>query len=425
MRRLTRYLTNMRRIFAVMITFGVIIGIAFPYAVDPFVEWDPDRKLLFRLTCIAAGLAVGSFCYLLVKITLYQRNLLLARAKKEWETSFDALTEGVVVVDADGLVARANSSFAGMFGLTTQELLGKPAVDLARQRGWGDCLLEKALNTGESQSGEGVAGGRILIQTAEPIFETDGRVIGCVGVLRDMTDDRRLRQELIQSAKMAAVGRLVAGAAHELNNPLTGVVAMSQLLLSHDLDRDMRRDLEKIVQEGKRAADIVTHLLSFIQESKTEMRELDVNLVLNDVLTVRSAGLQGSGVTLERCSSQGLPLVLADRVQLSRLFVNLIDNAEHAVAGNGGGRLLITTESSQGYVRVHFADDGPGIAPEAKEQVFDPFFTTKGIGEGAGLGLSVCFGIAQDHGGHIRLEEGTVRGAHFVVELPVAQAAAA
>jgi len=403
----------------------LLIGIAFPYAVDPFVEWDPDRKLLFRLTCIAAGLAVGSCCYYLVKVTLYQRNLLLAHAKKEWETSFDALTEGVVVVDADGIVTRANRSFAGMFGTMTRDLIGKPAADLARQRGWGDCLLEKALHTGESQSGEGAADGRTLIQTAEPIFEAEGRVIGCVGVLRDMTEDRHLRQELIQSAKMAAVGRLVAGAAHELNNPLTGVVAMSQLLLSHDLDQSMRRDLEKIFQEGKRAADTVTHLLSFIQESKSEMRELDINRVLADVLTVRSANLERSAVTLERRFSMTLMPAFGDRVQLSRLFANLIDNAEQAIASNGGGLLVITTESSPGYLRVHFADDGPGIAPEVKEQVFDPFFTTKGIGQGAGLGLSVCFGIAQEHGGHIRLEEGTVRGAHFVVELPVAQAAAA
>lgn len=330
-----------------------------------------------------------------------------------------------MVVDAEGVVVRVNRSFADAFGVEPGDLLGKPAIDLAHQRGWGEYLLEKALATGEGQRGEGSGGGRTYEQTADPILDEEGSLAGCVGVLRDVTGDRQLRQELIQSAKMAAVGRLVAGAAHELNNPLTGVVAMSQLLLTRGIDDGMRRDLEKIFQEGKRAADIVTHLLSFIRESKTEPRQLDVNQALDGALAARAADFIQSGITLERRFATSLSAVLADPQQLSHLFLNLIDNSRDALGKIGGGRLVVTTEASGGFVRMHFADDGPGLAPEVREHIFDPFFTTKGIGQGTGLGLSVCYGIAQEHGGRIHLEEAGVRGAHFVVELPEMKAAAA
>src|SRR5665811_789579 len=183
-----------------------------------------------------------------VRITLFQRNKLLAsqkreleKAEAEWETSFNALNEGVIVVDEAGLIVHANRSFAVMLGCDAETLPGKPLAEMTQKRGWGDeCLLEMAMETGERLTGENSMNGKTFEQSADPVRDDKGRITGCVGVMRDLTEDRRLRQDLIQTAKMAAVGRLVSGAAHELNNPLTGVTALTELLLRKDLDDETR-----------------------------------------------------------------------------------------------------------------------------------------------------------------------------------------
>ncbi|MBI5871400.1 MAG: PAS domain-containing protein [Actinobacteria bacterium] len=425
----------MRRIFLVMITFGLLIGFAFPFAVDPFVTWDPERKLYFRITCLAAGFAVGAFCYFLVRITLFERNRLLAnqkreleKAKAEWETSFNALSEGVVVVDASCSIIHANRSFATMLGCDEETLPGKPAAEMARKRGWGDdCLLESAMQDGEHLSGESTTNGRIFEQSADPVLDDMGRITGCVGVLRDMTDDRRLRQELIQTAKMAAVGRLVSGAAHELNNPLTGVTALTELLLRRNLDDETRCDLEKISCEGARAVDIVAHLLSFVRNNRSEPVATDPNQLLSDALALKSYDLNKAGVEVVTNLTRFPVSIVADPTQLKQVFINIIDNAIDSLRAKGGNNLRLTAsvEPRDHELRVHFMDNGTGVPVDVREQIFDPFFTTRDIGQGTGLGLSVCFGIIEEHHGRIWLESDCDTGAHFVIEIPAAAAAAA
>jgi C4-dicarboxylate-specific signal transduction histidine kinase len=168
---------------------------------------------------------------------------------------------------------------------------------MARKRGWGDdCLLEMAMETGEHLNGESSTDGKTFEQSADPVRDDRGLITGCVGVLRDMTDDRQLRQELIQTAKMAAVGRLVSGAAHELNNPLTGVTALTELLLRKDLDEETRSDLEKISCESARAVGIVAHLLSFVRNNRSEPEPTDPNQLLAEALALKSYDLNKAGV---------------------------------------------------------------------------------------------------------------------------------
>jgi two-component system NtrC family sensor kinase len=410
-----------------MITFGLAIGLAFPYAVDPFVTWNPDRKPFFRIACLVAGFAVGAFCYFLVKITLYQRNVMLMRAKAEWEISFDALSEGVIVADTKGIVLRANRSFASMFGCTVGEILGKPVTELTKKlRQENECLIQLAMETGRRQAGEITTGGNIFEQSANPVFDVEGKIIGCVGVLRDVTADRHLRQKLIQSAKMAAVGRLVSGVAHELNNPLTGIIALAELLLKKEQDDNTRRDLKTILNEGQRAADIVARLLSFVRENSDNPKKLkNVNNIITEALDLKKYDLQKNEIVVETSLAASDFPVVAEGGHLRQVFLNLINNAEDAMRNNGsGGKLRVYTEKRENRLRIHFADNGPGIPPENRDQIFDPFFTTKGIGQGTGLGLSICYGIIEEHGGRIWLEDDHAPGAHFVIELPMAAEAA-
>ncbi|MHB8792028.1 MAG: two-component system sensor histidine kinase NtrB [Thermoleophilia bacterium] len=425
----------MRRIFLVMITFGLLIGFAFPYAVDPFVTWDADRKLYFRITCLAAGFAVGAFCFLLVRITLFQRNRLLAgqkrsleKAKAEWETSFNALSEGVIVIDESGSIIHANRSFAAMLGCELESLPGMTAAEMALNRGWGEeCLLEKAMQTGERLTGEHSADGKTFEQSADPIRNDQGKITGCVGVVRDMTDDRRLRQELIQTAKMAAVGRLVSGAAHELNNPLTGVSALTELLLRKDLDEETRNDLEKISSECSRAVGIVSHLLSFVRNSHSVPESTDPNKLLTEALALKSYDLGKAGVEVFTNLTRFPISIVADPNQLRQVFINIIDNAIDGLCARKSNNLQLTAsiEPRDHDLRVHFVDNGTGVPSGVREQIFDPFFTTRDIGQGAGLGLSVCFGIIEEHHGKIWLEPDDSQGAHFIVEIPTDIAEAA
>lgn len=424
----SEYLSSMRRIFLVMITFGLAIGLTFPIVADPFVTWNPDRMLYFRITCLIAGFAVGAFCYFLVWITLFQRNKLLARQKAEWETSFNALSESVVVVDAHGSIIHANRSFAAMMGVEPDSLTGKAAARMASERGWGEnCLVELALESGERHSGESTMNGMTFEQSADPVRDNKGNIVGCVGVLRDMTQDRQLRQELIQTAKMAAVGRLVSGAAHELNNPLTGVTALTQLLLRKELGPETRADLEKISAEAGRAVDIVAHLLTFVRNNRIEQSQVDPNRLLTDVLSMKAYDLNKAGVEVDANLTRFPVSVAADPNQLKQVFINIIDNAIDALRAKQGAnpRLTVSVEPREENLRIHFADNGPGIPDDVQDQIFDPFFTTRDIGQGTGLGLSICFGIMEEHRGRVWLEQDGLPGAHFVVEIPTAVAAAA
>lgn len=432
---LSEHLSSMRRIFLVMIAFGLMIGLVFPSVVDPFVTWDPERKLFFRITCLVAGFTVGAFCYFLVRITLFQKNKLLARqkaglekAKAEWETSFNALSEGVIVVDAQGSVIHANRSFAAMLGVEPGSLPGKSATLITREQGWGeDCLLEGAMQSGEHLTGENTTSGMTFEQSADPVRDDKDNVVGCVGVLRDVTEDRRLRQELIQTAKMAAVGRLVSGAAHELNNPLTGVIGLTELLLRKELDQETRADLEKILAESGKAVRIVAHLLSFVRNNPTELEQVDPNRLLTDALSLKSYDLNKAGAEVNMNLTRFPVSVAADPNQLKQVFINIIDNAIDALRAkeSANPRLTVSIEPREQNLRMHFVDNGPGVPAKVQDQIFDPFFTTRDIGQGAGLGLSVCFGIMKEHQGRIWLEQDGLPGAHFVVELPAAAAAAA
>ena len=254
-----------------------------------------------------------------------------------------------------------------------------------------------------------------------------GRPMGILGVMRDISERKKAEEEKKEmeqraqlASRLASVGELSAGIAHEINNPLTGVIGYSELLMQEDVPEHIKRDLEVINDGAKRVAGIVKGLLTFARQSKPERTVVDINQVVEVALRLRSYELETSNIKVTARLAPDLPVTVADAGQLQQVFLNLIINAEAEMrSAHGKGKLTIKTERLDGKIRISFKDDGPGIAEENLERIFDPFFTTRETGKGTGLGLSICHGIVTEHKGRIYVESQLGSGATFIVELPI------
>ena len=233
------------------------------------------------------------------------------------------------------------------------------------------------------------------------------------------------QRSLVQAEKMSALGELVAGVAHELNNPLTGIMGFSQLLLDFDLDPEVRQDVERIALEAQRTVRVVQNLLSFARMQELQNQPVDLNNVLSRTLEIKSYDLRVNSIEVDIQLAQHRPGILADPGQMQTIFLNLINNARDPISlTRGRGTLRVRTDHVGDKVRVAIGDDGPGITPEHLSRLFTPFFTTKPVGKGTGLGLSICYGIVTSHGGRIWVESEYGNGATFYMEFPIAQDAA-
>ncbi|MHB1325349.1 MAG: ATP-binding protein [Thermoleophilia bacterium] len=347
----------------------------------------------------------------------------VSRAKQEWETTFDSASEGIIMVSKDHRITRANRTAAAMLGGEVKDLLGRRCYEVVHKTSEAPafCLMRQAHADSTTSSAEQEnEDGSTLEIIVDAVHDEQGIFIGAVHFLRDITEARKLRQQLIQSEKMVAVGRLVAGVAHEINNPLTGVLGFAQLLQTRDIDDQARRDAESISREAERATRIVRHLLSFARKHLPERKAVDVNAVLRECIELKAYELRVNNILTEADLDAGIPLTLADPHQLQQVFLNLINNSEQALlADRGSGLLKISSQLIGDSIRVVFTDSGPGVPEELRDRIFEPFFTTKDVGKGTGLGLSVCYGIIEEHGGSISVEQSPDRGAVFVIELPL------
>jgi signal transduction histidine kinase len=222
--------------------------------------------------------------------------------------------------------------------------------------------------------------------------------------------------------RLASIGELASGVAHELNNPLTSVIGFSELLLGKDVPDDVKEDLRTINKEAQRTASIVRNLLTFARKHPEKKQLVDINNMIQKVLELRAYEQKVSNIQVNTQFAPGLPEIMADGFQLQQVFMNIIINAEYfMIEAHGRGILIITTEQVGDIIQASLADDGPGISEENLGHIFDPFFTTKEVGKGTGLGLSICHGIITAHGGRIYAESESGKGATFVVELPISQ----
>ena len=364
----------------------------------------------------------------------------MAEEKEQLETEIAGLLEsidsGALLVDAEGRIARASNRLGTIFGIEARRLLEfgsiqglidgvaqqclRPAETAARWREH----LRQAAEASWDEFEIARPARKIVERFTRPLHLADGAPLGWLQIFRDITSARRIESELLQTEKMAALGQLVSGIAHELNNPLTSIQGYAQLLLGRRSGPDRAADVLRISQEGERAGRIVKNLLLFSREAKPERRAVGLNEVIERTLALRAYELKLENIRVDLALDPALPPTLGDAAQLQQAALNLIVNAEQAIVmaredEARGGRILIRTERLAGdHVALRVSDDGPGIAPEIAPRIFDPFFTTKPPGVGTGLGLSIVYGIVREHGGEISVDSLPGRGATVSIELP-------
>jgi two-component system, NtrC family, sensor kinase len=339
---------------------------------------------------------------------------LLSSAKREWEKTVDAITQAICIVDAHGVVRRANRVFAELIQVPVTAIPGRPWLGLLPPA-WSDPVARAIAEPGATLV-EIRAGERTLSFTALPMAEPGSAVL----VFEDQTERRRLQEQLIQSEKMSAIGQLIAGVAHDLNNPLASVVGFSDFLAEADeIPPQLVEPLQVIRQEAERAATIVKNLLSFARSHEGERKRQAIGPILESTLLLLRNQLMANKVEATLEVDAGLPDVEVNGNQIKQVFVNLINNATQAIASDApSGRIWVAAKKLREGVAVSITDSGPGMAEEVAARAFEPFFTTKGEGEGTGLGLSISQGILKEHGGRITLETKPGAGATFTVELP-------
>ncbi|MBV9074182.1 MAG: PAS domain S-box protein [Acidobacteria bacterium] len=335
----------------------------------------------------------------------------------------------IAVVDTAGLVSYANRRCCEVASGIEGELVGSRLESIVAPSHRGvfrralECVLDgKAVNNLEIPLVRGTQSIGSFSVNLSPMKVPSGEVNSIVAVMTDITDVAMLHAKLMHTEKMAAVGHLVSGVAHEVNNPLTAIMGFADLLLENpELSNDVKDDLQIIVQEAQRTREIVQNLLSFARQTPPEKQLVDVNQVLRRTISLRSYDLSNHGIELIEEFDAALPDILGDAHQLQQVFLNILNNACDAVQETGRrGKICIMTARTTGSIEVRFCDNGPGI--RNPDRIFDPFYTTKEVGKGTGLGLSICYGIVREHNGEImccnNLE---TEGATFTVRLPLTQ----
>jgi len=396
---------------------GIVIGTLIITDPREGVFVPEDIRLLSTLATHAAVVIANARFFEMVR-----------RAKEQWETAFDALSEGIAVVDDEGRVRRSNRALASLLGMPLQSVVGTPLAEalLGKPHALQDLLA--ATRRGERPAPLVARSDRLKRTLRVNVAHIPGAATeqSIVVMVEDVTEQQALETQLVQSEKLAAVGQLVSGVAHELNNPLTSIAGLSEFLLEQkELGKKDRGHLQVIQEQAERAGRIVRNLLTFARKGSAERVPVDLNDVIRRTLALTAYDLKLKDVSVERELSGALPDVFGDRHGLQQVVLNLVTNAAQAVAENPRERPrdIVVSTWFDGQVHLRVADNGPGIPDEVAQSIFTPFFTTKEPGKGTGLGLSITYSIVESHGGQITLEPKSARGgAAFRVDLPPAPA---
>ena len=353
----------------------------------------------------------------------------LRQSEERYRTILEEMEDDYFEVDLAGNFTFVNDSLCRTLGYSRRELIGMNyrTYTAAKDREGVYRAFNNVYRTGRPVKGfsrelirkDGRTGFHEL--SAFPVRNQQGEIMGFRGVGRDITERRAVEQQLLMSSRLASVGELAAGVAHELNNPLTGIMGYAQLLATRqNVAEDIKADLDRVYSESQRAAKIVQNLLSFARRHTPQKDNLDVNELLQRTLELRNYELRTSNIGVRVNLAPDLPHVMADYHQIQQVLLNIIINAEQAIAQTKRrGKIIVATDKVSRRIRISIGDNGCGISQDEVDKVFDPFFTTKEVGSGTGLGLSVCHGIITQHGGNIYIESQKGRGTRFLIELPL------
>ncbi|MEP6690997.1 MAG: GAF domain-containing protein [Gemmatimonadaceae bacterium] len=382
---------------------------------EPFTEEEHDA-----LTRLAAPIALAFDTILLREDERRQQ----AR-QRMMATALETLDQPVFVYDTHGTIVYANGAATREFQFDDLEMIGLDAqqtmveaLSPAETRRIMQFLLRDGAWSGERlakrKDGSEFPGSVMVSAIRDP----NANLVGAVGIVRNLTEERRVAEQLRQSEKLAALGELVAGVAHEVNNPLTGISALAQLLQDDDLVAEQKESVRLIKREADRAVAVIRDLLTFARKTGPRTVSIDINDLIEQTLRLRNYGLRTAGVTVALTLASNLWRVRGDDRQLQQVLLNLVVNAEHAMNGTATRRLIIRTRNEFDRVVVEVSDTGSGMSQDVQQRIFEPFFTTKPEGKGTGLGLSVSYGIVQTHGGTLTVRSSAGAGATFRVSLP-------
>jgi PAS domain S-box-containing protein len=362
----------------------------------------------FTVTCACAGYAMWKYELFAITPTAAADGII------------STMPDALLLVDPDGRIAMANRATSRMLGYSENELVGQSIENILADEKAEATLAVAGPDVGTLTGRVGgetdfktKAGTRVPVYLSASVMrDRDNSLQGTIYIGRDVTElklaeeeKRTMERQLQMAGRLAAVGELSAGVAHELNNPLAAIQAFAQFLVS-------RVDLDSDTSTG--------NLLSFAQRSKPERSLLSLNEVVENSMGLYTNRMEASNIDVSVELDPDLPLIPADADQMHQVCVNIIKNAEEAMAESRERRAFrVTTRRAGDFVRIVFADDGPGIPEADLRNIFDPFFTTKAVGKGTGLGLSICYGIVENHGGRLHATSKPGRGSVFVVEVPI------
>jgi two-component system NtrC family sensor kinase len=393
-------------------THGTVRGVlaAVRDGPEPFTS-DDIRQLVTAATHTSMALAHAS----LVEM--------MKRGKEQWEATFDALSTGIAVVDGTCRIRRANKALAKLLDLPVTAAVGLNLSEAlpGESRRFAE-YIEAVMSGGEQQPlTQHSTGPEKRIRVSASVMP-GAKISSAVVLIEDITERKLIEEQLIQSEKMAAVGQLVSGVAHDLNNPITSIAGVADLLINRDTSSPSDLEHFKMIHEqAERASHIVRNLLTFARKDPVEASHADVNDIATRSAALINHDMKLREVEFELDLAESHPRVRGDRHELQQVVLNLLTNAIQAVAENPAGlprRVKLSTQLQDGQVILEVSDTGPGIDEKLLPQIFLPFVTTKPAGEGTGLGLSIAFRIVQSHNGKIEAQPRPGRGMAMVVTLP-------
>jgi len=344
----------------------------------------------------------------LLERKVQEKSAELIKSEKIYRTLVETMNEGLVAIDESDSITFCNKKFSEIFETAQEEVMGKSILDFFKEDGF-DSVHEAEIKTKKGRQ-------KNLLVSWAPLHDESGEYRGKFGVVADITERKKMEQQIAQSDKLASIGQLAAGIAHEINSPLANIMLYASLLKEELAESRVNpEDLDTIIKQVNAASKIVKDLLEFSRQYKPEFSKIDVNELLEKSLSLLQYSVSADGIKV-LTEFKSAPRIYADPHRLQQVFFNILLNAYQAMPD--GGVLKIRTGETKDSAEIKISDTGMGIPMENIDKIFDPFFTTKEVGKGTGLGLSVALGIIKEHSGAIEVESEINKGSAFIIKLP-------